>query len=237
MWIAVINRPNKAWLWTLIMGLLLLLFYAFLSWGKEDEPVLAAVLAGRVIAVDAGHGGDDPGAIGSNGLIEKEVTWQVAQKLQGYLQEAGATVIMTRKEQPFIQGSKREDLQYRLNLAKEEGAELLLSIHVNSFPKDASQHGAQVFSSPDSPASRQLALLLQEELIANLGHNQRAAKESSNYFLTQNAAMPSVIAEIGFASNPEEERLLAQPEYQDQIAFSLFSGIVRYYFLMDNEKE
>ncbi len=229
MWVAIINRPNKAWLWTLIMGLLLLLFYVFLSWGNEEEPVLAAVLAGKIIAVDAGHGGTDPGAIGQNGLKEKDVTWQVAQKLQSYLQEAGAVVVMTRMEEPLQQGSKREDLQYRLNVAQDAGADLLISIHVNSFPGDPGQHGAQVFSNPASADSRKLSLLLQEELIAGLGNNQRAAKENSSYFLTRYSAMPAVIAEIGFASNPEEEKLLADPKYQDKIAFSLCSGIIRYY--------
>ncbi len=200
---------------------------------------LASVFSGRtdnggpVIVIDAGHGGVDPGKVGVSGVLEKDVNLAVAKKLQARLTADGFTVVMTRTEDAGLYSDtatnkKREDMAARVRLISEADPELTISIHQNSFP-DASCKGAQVFYYKDSEESRMLAELLQKTFPEVLRDgNTRQAKANSDYYLLKRTECPIVIAECGFLSSPEEERLLSTAEYQEKVADALYEGIKQY---------
>lgn len=200
---------------------------------------LASVFSGRtdnggpVIVIDAGHGGVDPGKVGVSGVLEKDVNLAVAKKLQARLTADGFTVVMTRTEDAGLYSDtatnkKREDMAARVRLISDADPELTISIHQNSFP-DASCKGAQVFYYKDSEESRMLAELLQKTFPEVLRDgNTRQAKANSDYYLLKRTECPIVIAECGFLSSPEEERLLSTAEYQEKVADALYEGIKQY---------
>ncbi|MCL6634774.1 MAG: N-acetylmuramoyl-L-alanine amidase CwlD [Peptococcaceae bacterium] len=191
-------------------------------------------VAGKLIVVDPGHGGEDPGALGSTGVHEKDIVLEVSKKLAEILRQAGARVLLTREtdrdlsdpEIKSLHQAKIQDLTRRVELANNSRADLFISIHVNSFP-DRREDGAQTFSQPGSEESRRLAVAIQHELNRFLENPGREAKQV-DYFANRMTKMPSVIVEIGFISNPKEEKLMLDPHYQSRIAWSIYAGIVRY---------
>lgn len=198
---------------------------------QEAAPTLPPVqtaapgpLAGRVILVDAGHGGYDGGArAGQSGLWEKEINLQVALALEDALEDAGARVVMTRREDRDFGDTKRADLDARLNMAKENGADLLLSIHMNQYP-DERESGPQVFYRKGSEESRLLAGCIQASLLQNLQpKRQRQALSGDYYMLGLN--IPSVLVECGFLSNRQEERMLLDGAYQQKLAQAITRGV------------
>lgn len=184
------------------------------------------LLAGKVIVIDPGHGGWDPGAIGSGGTREKEVTMDTSLRLAALLRQAGAQVILTRQDDEELSRHKREDLSKRAAIANENNADLFIGVHVNYFGGKR-EHGAQTFSQPGCEDSWLLNQVIQEELVRVLKNTNRASKQV-DYYITRNVNAPSVIVEIGFISNPAEEKLMADPVYQDKIAWALYSGVVKY---------
>lgn len=193
-------------------------------------------LNGRVIALDAGHGGPDPGAVGSNGLTEKEVTLQIALHLRDYLQQAGAIVVMTREEDEDLASEqtkgfsrrKTEDLINRAKLVKSSDSELLVTIHLNSIPSPR-WYGAQSFYKIGSKDSEKLAYFIQDEIIRNLENTYRVAKPIRNIYLLEASEIPAALVEVGFLSNAKEAGLLQSKKYQKQMAASIYNGILRYY--------
>lgn len=200
--------------------------------GEDTSQALSWALAGRVIVVDAGHGGIDPGAIGPGGTLEKDVTLGVALKLRDMLERAGAVVVMPRETDTdlgtpgkSVSTRKREDLQRRIALARDSGAQVYLAVQANAFGTDWT--GAQTFYNPKSDESKQLAEVIQAELIRILGNTNRKAK-GLDVFVLRNLTIPTVIIEVGFLSNAREERLLADPAYQERLALGIYSGVVQY---------
>lgn len=195
----------------------------------------AWAVANRLIVVDPGHGGIDPGAVGPGGVKEKDVALAIGTKLTRYLGGAGAAVIMTREADVDLSdpgsGSllekKREDLARRVAYANERQAELYLSIHVNSFPSSR-WWGAQTFYLRGSETGKALAQMIQEELVRVIGNDNRRKVKPEIYYVIQNAQMTSVIIEVGFISNPKEEALMADPIYQEKLAQAIYAGVVRY---------
>ncbi|RAU94494.1 N-acetylmuramoyl-L-alanine amidase CwlD [Paenibacillus sp. YN15] len=192
-------------------------------------------LSGKVIAVDAGHGGPDGGASSKEGVNEKDINLDIAKHLRDYLQEAGAIVVMTREEDkdlaaPGTKGySKRktEDLQQRANLINKAQADFMISIHLNSIPSPK-WHGAQTFYHPDKPGAKTLATHIQEELKRNLQNTDRVAKENDTFYPMKAISIPGALVEVGFLSNPEEARLMGQEGYQKKVAASIYQGILKY---------
>jgi N-acetylmuramoyl-L-alanine amidase len=197
---------------------------------------LSWTVAGRIIVIDPGHGGIDPGAKGKNGGVEKEITLEVSKRLADLFTQAGAKVILTRQNDTDLSdpgsGSllarKRQDLTRRVAMANERNADLFLSIHVNSFVSDPGQKGAQTFTQPGSVESKEISEAIQAELSSFLHNSKRKAKEV-DYFTTRIARVPAVIVEIGFVSNPQEESAMVKPDYQSKIAWTIYSGVVKYY--------
>jgi N-acetylmuramoyl-L-alanine amidase len=195
---------------------------------------LSWALADKLIVIDPGHGGNDPGAVGNKGVHEKDIVLEVSKKLGAILRQAGAEVILTRETDHDLAGtagnysyrSKIDDLTRRVTIANENKADLFISIHVNSFP-DPREKGAQTFSQPGSAASKQLAKAIQQELNNHLQNSDRQNKQV-DFYTNRMANMPSTIIEIGFITNPGEESLMLNPQYQQKIAWSIYAGIARY---------
>lgn len=198
-----------------------------------EQEVLSYALANRIIIIDAGHGGKDPGAKRGE-YVEKDITLAVSQKLSEYLSQAGSMVIMLRNDDRDLAGEsfsgslsqrKKEDLKNRVKQANDARADLYISIHANADPSPR-WSGAQVFYNNSSKESKLLAVCIQEEITAALGNTNRKAK-SGSYYVLDHTSMPSVIVEIGFISNPREAAQLTDPEYQSKMAYAIFTGIAK----------
>jgi len=203
--------------------------------GRQAVEAQAWSVANRVIVLDPGHGGFDPGVAGKDGVLEKDITLAIAQRLAGYLGQAGAMVLLTREadtdlSNPATAGpanKKREDLTRRVEMANANQADLFLSIHVNSSSSPA-RRGAQTFIQPGSAAGRVAAEFIQAELAKTLKNTSRQPLEV-DHFITRNTSMPAVIVETGFLTNEAEAKLLQEPDYQAKAARAIYAGVVKYF--------
>lgn len=192
-------------------------------------------ISGRTIVIDAGHGGIDPGAVSSSGVLEKEVTLAIAKELESLLKRAAVYVVMVRQgdydladsSETNLLSRKRQDLSRRVKIAEEANADLFISIHANYFPGPR-WYGAQTFYYEGSPAGRHLAETLQTELVRHLGPNNRLARPG-DFRVLRDTTMPAAMVEVGFLSNPREAQLLSEPAYQQKVAAAIFAGLLRYY--------
>lgn len=192
-------------------------------------------ISGRVIVLDAGHGGIDPGAVSAKGVLEKDITLGIAQELERLLQRAAVFVVMVRRGDYDLADSselhllhrKRQDLIRRVAIAEEAKADLYISIHANYFPSPI-WSGAQTFYYEGRMEDHKLAREIQTELVKYLGPNNRLAK-TGDFRVLRDTTMPAALVEVGFLSNPREAELLGQAGYQKQVAAAIFAGILRYY--------
>lgn len=202
--------------------------------GNLNRPIKAesGVLTNKLIIVDPGHGGFDPGKPGIKGKDEKHLNLEMALLLRDYLENAGAIVLMTRTTDDDVDGMdgvkhKSKDMVERKKIS--EGGDILVSIHQNSFTQP-SIHGAQVFFNQKSEDGKLLAQSIQSTIKSYTDEtNRREAKSNTNYYVLKATQMPAVIIECGFLTNPEEEQKLNNPEYQEKIALGIYIGIVKYF--------
>lgn len=190
-------------------------------------------LKGKIIAVDAGHGGADPGAIGITGTLEKDINLTLAKSLQSLLKEKGAIVIMTRTDDKVFSDIKKEELDHRAEKVTEEKAELFLSIQCNATPNN-SLHGAQTFYYPKSKKGQLLAECIQNRFVKTLKNTDREALTLNSAYIMSKLEIPAIMVEVGFLSNTEEEILLNDKSYQDKIVASIYGGISDYYKKQDS---
>jgi N-acetylmuramoyl-L-alanine amidase CwlD len=187
----------------------------------EDRPPPAILGNQRAfIVVDAGHGGNDPGAIGLKGTREKDVTLAVSEYLKRYLENDNLQVVMTRAEDLEIL------LQPRVDAANLRNADIFVSVHCNSMPP-GNTHVRGIETYYTTPQSLGLANTLHQYLVKELKATDRRVRQRG-LFVTRKANMPSVLLEIGFLSNPDEEALLSSPHYQRQVAKAIRDGIYDY---------
>ncbi|MDE7395189.1 MAG: N-acetylmuramoyl-L-alanine amidase, partial [Clostridiales bacterium] len=151
----------------------------------------------------------------------------IARSLKNFLKTQGYAVIMTRSTTDGLYGmttknKKLKDMQERKKIIEEANADLVVSVHCNSYPR-SDQTGAQVFYAPGSEDGKQKADLLQSVLRDSLG-TSRSAK-SGDYFILQCSATPSLLVECGFMTTPAEEKKLVSASYQEKVAYAIFTGI------------
>lgn len=186
------------------------------------------------LVLDAGHGGFDPGKVGVNGALEKDINLSIVKKLQVLLEEEGFTVYLTRDKDALLApanstSKKKDDMIARIEMITELDPFFTISIHQNSFT-DSSTSGPQVFYYKDSEESATMAQIIQDVLNTQLNPaKKRAPQANTNYYLLTRTPTPTVIVECGFLSNPSEADLLTQDEYQSRVANSIFLGILSYY--------
>lgn len=224
-------NKNKKHILELLMAGLLLVSFVFLS--REAAVASREMNGQKVIVVDAGHGGRDPGMLGVNDLEEDGVNLAIAKKLKAQLEQRGYTVIMTREDENglYEEGApnmKVQDLQKRISIIEESNALLTVSIHQNSY-EDASVKGPQVFYYEDSLEGERLAQAIQEKMNQELApSSKRTAKGNKTYYLLKKSAGIVNIVECGFLTNPEEAKMLVTEEYQDKVAKAVTDGIQAY---------
>ena len=188
---------------------------------------------GKVVVIDPGHGGTDPGKVGIDGQLEKDINLAVAKKLKTYLEASDVKVVLTRDVDTGLYSSKdthkkMADMKKRCQLIEEAKPDLVISIHQNSYHEEAIR-GGQVFYYKTSVRGKKLAESLQKRFDYVLGDsNKRQAKANDNYYLLLHVKEPIVIAECGFLSNREEAKKLETEEYQDRLAWTLHMGIMEY---------
>lgn len=189
--------------------------------------------SGYIIVIDAGHGGADPGKVGVNGTLEKDINLEIALALQEALEEEGMTVVLTRHNDSGLydensSNKKMQDMRGRLAIIEESKADLVVSIHQNSFG-DSSVCGPQVFYHETSEKGAEAAKLMQDALNTELEiARPRVQKGNDNYYLLTKSSKVMIIAECGFLSNPEEEALLKDSDYRERIVEALKQGICNY---------
>lgn len=189
------------------------------------------------IIIDAGHGGEDGGAVAHDSTNEKVINLAVSQRLESMLTAAGYKTVMVRSEDKLIGDNslstirerKVSDIKKRLKIAEDNPNSLFISIHQNHFsvPKYS---GAQVFYSPNAPESKTLAQGVQQSIVDFLQpDNTREIKKSgTNIYLLYHCKTPAIMVECGFLSNPAESEKLKSPDYQTKMAFSIMCGIINY---------
>ena len=180
---------------------------------------------GKVVIIDSGHGGNDPGKIGINSALEKDINLQIAQKVQNLLEEQGIKVVMTREDESSLRESKAGDLKARVELINQTKPALVVSIHQNSY-SDENIHGAQVFYYTHSKDGENAANILQEALRKIEPENHRQAKANDTYYVLKKTEVPVVIVECGFLSNQKEAEKLCSEDYQIQVAQAIVDGIL-----------
>ena len=186
-----------------------------------------------VVVIDAGHGGNDPGKVGIDQSLEKDINLEIAKKLARYLEQADVRTILTREEDKGLYSEtdtrkKSADMKARCSLIDEADPDLVVSIHQNSYHEE-SVSGGQVFYYRDSSKGKALAKILQDRFDYVLGdQNRRLPKANANYYLLLHVKCPIVIVECGFLSNRKEAALLNSGEYQDKLAYTIHMGIMEY---------
>ncbi len=190
------------------------------------------------VIIDAGHGGEDGGAVGVDGSLEKHLNLTIATKLEEMLLASGVKTRLTRDEDILLydrnsdyQGHKKsQDMATRIAISKEYENAIFISIHMNSFPQEK-YRGLQVYYSENSPLSQELAATVQTLTVKNLQpENTRQIKPSGvNIYLLRKITHPAILIECGFLSNSEECALLGTEEYQNRLCLVIYTAILEYF--------
>lgn len=216
----------------------ILLFLCLIVVAKESSNIVSVFHLldshqRKCVVIDAGHGGIDPGKVGINGVLEKDINLSIALKVKKYLEQQDVIVILTRENdnglyQETSSNKKQEDLNNRIHLINSANAALAVSIHQNSYTSPLVE-GIQVFYYQNSSQGEYIASLMQEQLILGMQPNkEREAKPDSSYYLLKHSSIPMVIVECGFLSHPEEANLLTLNAYQEKMAWNISLGILKY---------
>lgn len=235
----LVVKKDKIALIGLIFLLSLIIISLNIASGQNALEVTNDNAAKRTVVIDAGHGGEDPGAVSDySGLREKEVNLTIAKRVKELLEAENFNVIMTREEDilKYREGTKGydnkrgQDLSGRKKMIDESGADIAVSIHLNKFDQ-TQYYGAQVFFPPRSEESKKLAEDIQKSMIENIDPNNKreALVKDTKLIILRNLKIPTVIVECGFLSNKEEEQKLADKGYQEKLAMAIKDGIVKYF--------
>lgn len=184
---------------------------------------------GKLIVIDPGHSGVDPGAVGPTGVRESDVGLRMAYKLKAILMRAGHSVILTRET---WEDAKTDDLQYRVDISNNYAATAFISIHANAA-ENPEARGAEIWTTPGQTKADALAesilgeyekqlpgLFLRKDLQDGDGDKE------ARFYVIQHTEAPAVLIETGFITNPEEEAQLNTDEYQMRLMQATGDGIL-----------
>ncbi len=204
------------------------------------EPVKETVslpVSGKTVILDAGHGVPDEGAQSSNGTTEAESNLKIALKVQNLLEQSGCTVLLTRSDENAIydidsktlKQKKISDIHNRVKIGNESSADAFVSIHLNKIPQ-SQYYGWQTFYKDGNADGKKLAVAIQNSLNNAIDkENNRVSKTIDNVYIIKHIEIPTTIVECGFLSNPEEEKQLLDDDYQNRLAWGIYSGIINYF--------
>lgn len=198
---------------------------------------MATPVSSKTIIVDAGHGGEDGGAVSDNGVSEAEINLKIALKLQQLLEQSGSNVVLTRSDDNAIydvdkktlREKKNSDIRNRVKIGNNSSADIFVSIHLNKIPENQ-YYGWQTFFKDGNEDGKLLATCIQSNLNETIQkENKRVPLKISNVYIIKHVEIPTVIVECGFLSNSQEEKLLQQEEYQNRLAWGIYNGIMDYF--------
>ena len=214
-----------------------ILFYHFIIEKPSSNLTSKNQPNGISIVIDAGHGGEDPGKVGINNALEKDINLDIANRVNALLTAFGINTVTVRDTDKSVESdsslrqksAKISDIKNRLALAESIDNSVLLSIHQNHYG-DPSVNGAQVFYSKNNPLSAVLAQQIQNSIVKLVQtENNRSIKEStSGIYILDKASVPAVMVECGFLSNYNELQLLKNEYYRKKISFSIAIGVLEY---------
>lgn len=187
-------------------------------------------LKNKIITLDAGHGGSDPGAIGAKGTKEKTITLAITLKVQELLKKKGAKVYMTRTKDVDVYGpnaSDKDELQARVNVAEKYNSDLFLSLHINSSV-NKSVGGFSTYYYPKTNHDLRIAQAVQKQLTDNFGVDDLGVRQA-NFYVVKRCSMPAALLEMCFISNPKEETLMQSNWFQKKTASMIVAGIEKYF--------
>ena len=194
---------------------------------------MATPATSKTIVVDAGHGGEDGGAVASDGVMEADINLKIALKLQNLLEQSGATVILTRSDENAIynldkktlRDKKNSDIKNRVKIGKNSSADIFVSIHLNKIPQ-SEYYGWQTFFKDGSEEGKRLATCIQNNLNEAIQkENKRVPLKINNVYIIKHVEIPISIVECGFLSNPEEREQLEDNSYQNKLAWGIYNGV------------
>ena len=234
---------NKKRITLILSGIFLSVFVFILTTGNAEEQnkyisTVSLPASGKTIVIDAGHGVPDEGAQSSNGTTEAETNLKIALKLQNLLEQSGCTVILTRSDENAIydidsktlKQKKISDIKNRVKIGNESSADIFVSIHLNKIPQ-SQYDGWQTFYKEGSEDGARFAKTIQENLNKTIQkENNRIAKTIDKIYIIKHVEIPTTIVECGFLSNPDEEKLLLEDEYQNKLAWGIYNGIIDYFY-------
>ena len=204
---------------------------------SKTVATMATPVSSKTIIVDAGHGGEDGGAVSNNGVSEAEINLKIALKLQQLLEQSGSNVVLTRSENNAIydvdkktlREKKNSDIRNRVKIGNGSSADIFVSIHLNKIPENQ-YYGWQTFFKDGNEDGKRLATCIQNNLNETMQkENKRTPLKINNVYIIKHVEIPTVIVECGFLSNSEEEKQLQQEEYQTKLAWGIYNGIMEYF--------
>ncbi|MGM9570072.1 MAG: N-acetylmuramoyl-L-alanine amidase [Phascolarctobacterium sp.] len=206
---------------------------------KEEEPLAIKAktkyrtgggLKGKIITLDPGHGGSDPGAIGASGLKEKQITLEISMRVKELLEKEGAKVYMTRTTDVDVYGpnaSDRAELQARVNVAEKHNSDLFLSLHINSSV-NKNVGGFSSYYYPKTDNDLKIAKAIQDKFAKNFGVDNLGVRQA-NFYVVKRCSMPATLLEMCFISNPKEEKLMKGKWFQKKTARLIVEGVENYF--------
>lgn len=187
-------------------------------------------IKGKIITIDPGHGGSDPGAVGAKGTLEKDITLDISQRLKKELEKLGATVYMTRNSDKEVAGpgaSDVDELQARINVAEKHRSDLFISVHINSSV-NKKVGGFSAYYYPKTKFDTKIAKSIHDELTENFGRDDMGIREA-NFYVIKRCSMPATLLELCFISNKKEEKLLRGNWFQTKSAKLIAKGVEKYF--------
>lgn len=199
---------------------------SFINVNANEFPLL-----NKVIYIDPGHGGADPGTIYKD-IYEKDINLELCNKLKNKLESLGAIVYMTRYgdydlSNNYAVSRKKSDLNNRAKIINNSKADIYISIHLNSI-SSSTWSGAQIFYDDVNEKNKEIAELMQNQLKEDL-NTKRKVKELTNMLLNRKVIIPGILIEVGFLSNPNDRYLLQKQYYQKKVINSITTGVLKYF--------
>lgn len=187
-------------------------------------------LSGKIIVIDPGHGGKDPGT-SSKTIYEKDINLAISKYLEIELAKSGATVILTRDDdydlsEPNARWRKKSDFDNRIQLINNSNANIYISIHLN-YLTDSSYYGPQIFYNDEFTI--ELATIIQNTLNDNLNTSREIKTIPQKTYMYDKLNIPGVLIECGFLSNPDEKNKLTTEKYQQKLAILIKDAIIKYF--------
>ncbi len=200
-------------------------------YGEGGRRGHVAGLKGRTIVVDPGHGGTDTGAVGVGGLREKDITLEVSEKVRDILENSGVKVVMTREDDRDVYGptaTDAQELQARVDYGNfTPNVDVFLSIHCNAFTSESS-NGTSTYYYPKTWLDALLAQNLQDGMVEHGDRRDRGIHEA-RFYVCRHSSMPAALVELAFITNYVEGNLLADEDFQNEMAQGIAEGLANYF--------